>query len=337
MAVRPPRAKDPALKAKLKDLNDRVPSKKQENAGLEHEKRPGLAKQGDKKSQRSPKSGSDKTRRHAAEEQSAQENGPTQTPKIAKQEHGVTQTPPQKNQAQRPAAPVFSVSRLAAEQNVDMARTRGFQQTPDVNDYLLAKQEVSTGQGLAETLHRAHEPSPDTDGDGAIAPEEFLSAFESMKDIFIKIHGRASPKTTQLLEGPDLEDMIQMLQELHMADELRRSSEARIKNSIFGVLKDEPGPLLLGLNDPRLLEPWRLFLDGWDIWVPEVESDLEDAESSGVEIFWEGEAEDRAGREIQITQTLGFEANRVKLSTQFGDDNDELSFDGMSFYRLKKR
>lgn len=237
-----------------------------------------------------------------------------------------------------PKAEVFSVGRLAADQRVNMARGRGFQASTEVNDYILAKQEVSTGLGLAETLHQSQSSDNEYDEEEKeFQPEEFLSAFEAMKDVYLKVHGRASPKTRQLLEGIDLEDLVKMVQELNLDDELRRSSEARLKNSIFAILKDEPGPLLLGLNDKRLLEPWKLFLEGWDIWVPEVDSEVEDAEASGVELFWEGEAEDPSGKEIQITQTLSFESMRVKLRTQFGLETDELSFDGQTFFRLKKR
>ena len=291
MAVQPPRSKNPALNAKLKDLDKRV--------GREPPAQPPAAKKVPGNKPPAPK----------AEAKAAPE----------------------------PDAEVFSLGRLAAEQNVNMTRGRGLQPTSEVNDYILTKQEVSTGLGLAETLHRDDSQDDDYDDEERVAPEEFLSAFESMKDVYFKVHGRASPKTLQLLEGADLEDMVQLVQELNMTDELRRSSEARIKPSIFKILRDEPGPLLLGLNDERLLQPWKLFLGGWDIWVPEIESELEDAEASGVELFWEGEAEDPDGQEIQITQSLSFQSMSVKLTTQFGDDSDELSFDGQTFFRLRKR
>ena len=249
-----------------------------------------------------------------------------------------TASQPKKDAAEKaPDAEVFSVGRLAADQRVNMTRGRGVQPSTEVNDYVLAKQEVSTGLGLAETLNQTRSSDEDyEDDEKEPEPEEFLTGFEAMKDVYLKVHGRASPKTRQLLEGIDLEDLVRMVQELNLDDELRRSSEARIKNSIFLILRDEPGPLLLGLNDKRLRDPWKLFLDGWDIWVPDVDSELDDADSSGVELFWEGEAEDPSGQEIQIMQTLSFESMRVKLSTQFGEDTDELSFDGQTFFRLKK-
>ena len=246
------------------------------------------------------------------------------------------ETPKKSSGTQNPEAKVLSVSELAAKQNVHMARSRGAQQSQESNDYLLSRQEVSTGHNFLEALN--DQPNNEDQSDeNELAPDPYLSGFESMKNVYLKVHGRASPKTLQLLEGPDLEDLVRMLEELHLTDELRRNAESRLTPSIYNILKDEPGPLLLGLSDNRLTQPWHLFTEGWDIWVPEIESEMDDAEASGVELFWEGEAEDPDGRDIEITQSLSFESNSLRLHTKFGSQTDDLTFDGQTFFRLKQR
>ena len=354
MAVLRPGKKPAAKPAKVKDLDNAIAREHGKKPSLNRKERAAVQNdRRDKPAARKPgriaDSASENESEHVAEKDHLQEVDRSSAPqqqkqtkkKIAKKTKLKQATSQErdssKDHGDQEAEPeTFSVQGLASEQRVNMARSRGFQQTPAVSDYMLAKQEVSTGQGLAEALQHIH-AKPATPEEDSVEPEEFLSAFESMKDVYVKTHGRASPKTAQLLESPDLEDMIQMLQELLATDGLRLSAEARIKSSIYQKLRDEPGPLLLGLNDARLNEAWNLFSEGWDIWEPEIESDLEDAEASGVELFWEGEAENSAGQEIEIIQTLSFTSNCVKLATQFGDDTDELSFDGSTFFRLTKR
>jgi len=245
-------------------------------------------------------------------------------------------TPEPPTQKPNAEAKVLSVSELAAKQNVHIDRSRGAQQSQESNDYLLSRQEVSTGHNFLEALNDSPEDE-ERNEDNELEPDPYLSGFESMKNVYLKVHGRASPKTLQLLEGPDLEDLVRMLEELHLTDELRRNTESRLNRVLYNILKDEPGPLLLGLSDERLSHPWRLFTEGWDIWVPDIESEMEDAEESGVELFWEGEAEDSQGQDIEITQTLSFESNSLRLHTKFGNKTDDLTFDGQTFFRLKQR
>ena len=252
-----------------------------------------------------------------------------------RQQDGQSQ-PDDDQQEDRPKT--LTVAALAAEKRVDLARQRGFQQTPSVQEVVVGKQQVPVGPSFAQMLPESRSRGADLEEpEEELRPPPFLSAFESMKDIYIKVKGRASPRTKDLLEGPDLEDLLQMVAELNENDELRRSAEARVKRSIYVHLADDPGPLLTGLNDPRLLEPWRLLVDGWDIWVPAVESDAEDAEETGVELFWEGEGEDDDGNDLEIVQTLTFKDGHAALKTAFGEDVDDLTFDGQTFYRLKKR
>ncbi len=208
------------------------------------------------------------------------------------------------------------------------ARSLGLDGAPDAGDVLEGAHEA--GQSLAELLPSArshgHPDLPEVD----TRPPPFLSPLAAMKDIYLRVKGRASPKTTDLLEGVDLEDLLAALKALFESDSLLLKAEARVASPIYRELRDEPGPLLLGLNDPRLTELWRLFLDGWDLWVPE-------GHDAGVELFWEGEAEDDAGRPVEVMQSLTYIDDEVTLHTKLGEVEDHLTFDGQSFYRLRRR
>ncbi|MEL7371735.1 MAG: hypothetical protein AAFN74_22615, partial [Myxococcota bacterium] len=142
-----------------------------------------------------------------------------------------------------------------------------------------------------------------------------------MKDVYLRIKGRASPKTIELLQGVDLEDLIDHLRALFTNENLRDRPEARLIPRLYRELRDEPGPMLLGLNDPRLTEPWRVFLDGWDIWQPQ-------GEDEGVELFWEGEAEDDKGRAIEVVQSVMYLKGELVLHTLLGELEDRVAFDG---------
>ena len=155
----------------------------------------------------------------------------------------------------------------------------------------------------------------------------FLRPLEAMKDIYMKTKSRMSRRTTEILEGPDLEDLISMMHKLFDDEVLVRKSEARHRRDIIDVLGKE-SPLLSGFGDPRLTELWRLFLDGWDIWVPE-------GKESGVDLFWEGEAEDDDGDVIEILQSLQFRDGEATLFTRVGKIEEKITFDGQAFYRLK--
>jgi hypothetical protein len=163
-----------------------------------------------------------------------------------------------------------------------------------------------------------------------INPPPFLSALEAMSDVYMRTRGRMSNKTKDLLTGVELEDLIKMLDALHASDELMRKSEGRLRPPIWSELKDDPGPMLLGLTDPRLYEPWRLFIDDWEIWTPE-DAD----EKGGVELFWEGEAEDDDRGSIELMQSLVFQSGELTLHAKLGDKEDRITFDGQAFYRLK--
>jgi hypothetical protein len=215
------------------------------------------------------------------------------------------------------------------------ARTMGFDQTPsfeDAVDALLAEEQAGDAESssLAELLPsariHAHPDLPEAE----IRPPDFLKPLEAMKDVYLKVKGRASPKTTELLEGVALEDLVQMVRTPFEQEGLERSPEARLRGPLYRKLKDAPGPLLLGLTDPRLTELWRLFVDGWDIWLP-------DGREDGIELFWEGEAEEDDGAPLEILQTLSLIEGEVCLSTRLGELEDELTFDGEGFFRLKTR
>ena len=214
------------------------------------------------------------------------------------------------------------------------ARKMGFDQTPGFDEAveaLLAEDEPAEDAAtLAEMLpsSRAH-AHPDLP-EAEVRPPDFLSPLQAMKDVYMKVKGRASRKTSELLEGYELEDMLGAVRGIYEDESLSGHPEAKLRGPLFRELKADPGPLLLGLNDPRLTEVWRLFIDGWDIWVP-------DGRDDGVELFWEGEAEDEAGEPMEILQTLAYVEGEVVLSTRLGPLEDELVFDGSGFYRLETK
>lgn len=160
-----------------------------------------------------------------------------------------------------------------------------------------------------------------------LRPPAFLRPLEAMKDIYMRVRGRMSRKTQALLEGTDLEDLLDVARPLPHEESPKRRAEGRLAAKLLVHLQDDPGPLLVGLHDPRLAEPWRLFIDGWDIWTP-------DGREDGVELFWEGEAEDDDGEPLELLQTLSFVEGELTLSTRIGELEDELVFDGEDFFRL---
>lgn len=231
-----------------------------------------------------------------------------------------------------PAKPAPAAKAAApGKDRADAARDRGYQQTPAVADFVQAQNKDKRGARFADVIpeSRTKGPARQSLPEPEMRPPIFLSTFEGMKDIYFKVKGRASPRTKELLEGPQLEDLVKMLAELHENEERLRSGEAKVIGTIYQQLKDEPGPLLLGLQDLRLKEPWRLFLDGWDIWVPD------DKKVEGVELFWEGESDDEDGEPMEILQTLRFSKGEIALETKLGKKEDRLTYDGQAFYRLK--
>jgi hypothetical protein len=203
-----------------------------------------------------------------------------------------------------------------------------FQNSPNLGEIVAGKSAPKTGESFATLLPtmRAHPDLPEPD----MRPPTFLSLLEAMSDIYMRTRGRMSNKTKELLKSVALEDLLGMLVKLFENDQLARHPEARLQHKIWSKLKDEPGPLLLGINDKRLTEPWRLFLDRWEIWVPD-----DDEDETGVELFWEGEAEDDDGETIELLQSLTFQRGELTLYAKMGSLEDKITFDGEAFYRLK--
>ena len=238
---------------------------------------------------------------------------------------------PERERAPRPNAPTTTPGRLTHDANyyrTAYAQSLGTDASPDFGEMLDGAPEGGTSLAdlLPSSPAHGHPDLPEAE----IRPPPFLKPLAAMKDIYIRIRGRASPRTSDLLEGPDLEDLLGYIRSLFENEQLLSRNEARISGPLFKQLHDEPGPFLLGLNDPRLTELWRVFLDGWDIWAPEDRDD-------GVELFWEGEAEDHRGQAIEALQSLTYVQGEVILHTRLGEHDDHLTFDGESFYRLRKR
>lgn len=250
-----------------------------------------------------------------------------------REEEGRRQREESDAEPEAPPGSSTTAGHLAHDANWYRSRTAkkmGLDQSPSISEVVAGKEAAPAGESLAALLPsaraRAHPALPDTE----IRPPDFLTPLEAMRDIYMRTRGRMSRKTKELLEGPDLEDLLGMVRHIFEEEKLEKSAEARLKANLRSQLEGEPGPLLLGLNDPRLTEPWRLFLEGWDIWIPEGDGD-------GVELFWEGEAEDDFGEVLEMSQSVIFTQGELILWTKMGDREDHLTFDGEVFYRLKHR
>ncbi|MCB9655363.1 MAG: hypothetical protein H6729_14685 [Deltaproteobacteria bacterium] len=163
--------------------------------------------------------------------------------------------------------------------------------------------------------------------DADIAPPPFLTPIEAMRDIYVRTHSLVSRKTKGLLESPDLDELLRLLGGLHQNEKQLRREEAQCRRSVLAALGPDLGPLVRGLADARLSEPWRLFLAGWDIWQPKGWTD-------GVELFWEGEAEDDDGQAIEVVQSIQCKQGELTLYVKVGSAEDRVCFDGEAFYRL---
>ncbi len=232
-----------------------------------------------------------------------------------------------------PPRPMTTPAHLVHDANYyrsQSARKMGFEQTPSIGDFVTGLDADTEGEALGALLPsaraRAHPDLPETE----FRPPDFLQPLEAMKDIWMRTRGRMSRRTKELLEGVDLEDLLEMVQAVHDSETFVKKPEARIKGTMYQALKDEEdNPLLLGFQDPRLTEAWRLLIDGWEIWVPD------DTEDEGVELFWEGEGEDDDGNPMELMQSLSLIAGELTLFTKLGEEEDAVTFDGQAFYRLK--
>lgn len=221
-------------------------------------------------------------------------------------------------------------------------RKRVFEKAPEVEveETLqdLAAALVTEGQVAHEVEIRSRHPEL---ADVEEAPPAFLTPLEAMRDVYMKAKGRASPKTQTLLSHPDLEDLMSAVQGLPLSDNPKVHADARIAAAIYRVLKEDSGPALLALTDPRLTELWRLFLEGWEIWDvteerinPFGEKSRPERQAVGIELFLEGEFDDKEGNLRVFMQSLAFIEGEVILTSQLDEIRDELIYDGQQFYRL---
>ncbi len=220
--------------------------------------------------------------------------------------------------------PKVTAGRLAFDDDYRRKQISGNDGSPELEAIVESLDGPQTGESLDDLLPRRRHPDLRPVD---IEPPGFLRPLEAMRDIYMRVKSRISPRTKEILEGPDLEDLITMMHALFDDESLVRKSDARHRRDLLDTIGDE-GPLLTGFSDPRLTEMWRLFLEGWDIWVPE-------GKENGVDLFWEGEAEDDAGRVIEILQSLVFREGEAQLSTRIGALDETITFDGSAFYRLK--
>lgn len=231
---------------------------------------------------------------------------------------------------QKPAEAPVKAGRLALDDNHKRRHTAqptGIDGAPALDDVFGDMDDEPAGESLDEMLSKGRVRHPDL-GEAEIEPPPFLKPLEAMQDIYMKTRGRMSRRTKELLEGIDLEDLIDMMHALFDDERMVKRSDARHPRALVEQLGDDSGPILTGFNDPRLTELWRLFLEGWEIWVPE-------GVETGVDLFWEGEAEDEDGNVMEILQSLQYRDGEAILHAKIGELEDKITFDGEAFYRLK--
>jgi hypothetical protein len=225
-----------------------------------------------------------------------------------------------------PEEPGVTAGRLAFDDNHKRrAQEMGLDGSPSIHEIVGGFGSEAPGSSLGEMLPRLRHPDlPELE----VEPPRFLAPLQAMEDIYMRTRGRVSRRTKEILTSPDLEDLIALMHRLFDDATLVKKSEARHLRSILDPIGKDTGPVLTGFSDPRLTELWRLFVEGWDIWVPE-------GKETGVDLFWEGEAENDEGDVVPILQSLQFRDGEATLTAEVGGAKDKITFDGTAFYRLK--
>ena len=160
-----------------------------------------------------------------------------------------------------------------------------------------------------------------------IRPPAFLGPREAMADVYTRSRSRTTQRTAALLASDELDMLLSILGRVAS---LPPRPEARLSKALLEAVGREIGPLLTGFDDPRLTEPWRLFLEGWDL------ATLAEGEARGVELYCEGEFENDAGDTIEMLASLALVGGELRLSTRVGAVQDELWSDGSTCYRLQR-
>jgi hypothetical protein len=92
-------------------------------------------------------------------------------------------------------------------------KSNTFGQEPSMSEIVAGRNSARLGGPMAEIVSAARLPGSKKELDpDEIKPPPFLSKYQAMKDVFQKVKGRASPKTRELLDSPDLEDMVKLLE-----------------------------------------------------------------------------------------------------------------------------
>lgn len=220
--------------------------------------------------------------------------------------------------------PTVKAGRLAQDANIVRAR----HERPVSEDEGAFDEDASASS--RDLLPSAPVPSTALP-EARLRPPAFLGHLEAMADIYRRTHRRMTPRTQALLEGVDLEDLLDRLRAPARAGRFQADPKARISAPLLEALSPDPGPLLVGLHDARLLEPWRLFLEGWDIWFADEQA------QAGVSLFCEGEVEvSPDAPPIAFLQELSFIDGELELCTRWGDQSDRIAFDGSDVYRPQR-
>jgi hypothetical protein len=90
------------------------------------------------------------------------------------------------------------------------------------------------GSTLEEMLPRRRHPDLKP---AEIEPPMFLKPLEQMKDIYMRIKSRMSRRTQEILEGPDLEDLIAMMHRRAIDTRSSRSSAKMARCSTASAIR----------------------------------------------------------------------------------------------------
>ena len=252
------------------------------------------------------------------------------------------------NQAVQPlVTPVVKKKILAKPQPLQTGSKQSdnpfFEGVGETVKNILANQQTPARRGLAlKTMisNQTFVPPSQPKHDNTVTPEKFLTSNEKIIDIYIKYHGRLSPKQKRLLESEMLIRWMNMLTLFQENKELMRKQDAKVIANILKWYQNDPDPLLIGFVDKKLSELWKLIVLGWEVW---------DYENDGVLFYIQGNLDDNENEEDKndtdendgnLEQKLIFTEEEIILETIFKPKNenrvhDQIRYDGFDVWREK--
>ncbi len=261
-----------------------------------------------------------------------------------------TKTPSVQGNTSLPSVtPVVKKKILVKSQPLQTASKQGdnpfFEGIGEAVKNILANQQTpARGQALKTMIsNQMFAPPLQPKHDNTVTPEKFLTANEKIIDIYIKYHGRLSPKQKRLLESEMLIRWMNALALFQENKELMRKQDARVIANILKWYQNDPDPLLTGFIDKKLSELWKLIVLGWEVW---------DYENDGILFYIQGNLDDNENEENKndsdknddsddnLEQKLIFTEEEIILETIFKPKNensihDQIRYDGFDVLREK--